>query len=751
MAKRLPHLVLFVLVTFIYLVGGFDFAERRLNDFRFELFDRKASGTLVIVEIDPDSIRASGVWPWPRRIHAKVLKNLLASNVYRIGMAIDFSSASNEEDDMILEEALASASGRVILPTFAQEKNIQSISRGVVTRLPLPRFRRHVGLASVNMFPDDDGLVRSIPHEANSQMDTMLTMPSVLSEVDSWGGSTMAIDYGIDPASIPRLSYNDVLHGRFDRGLVSGRSVIIGATALELGDWLAVPVYRALPGVMVQALAYESMALERGLRSISEIIIVAALLLIAIALGPNLTTWSWRKGGVVLFLCVISAGVFSGLAHQWLAVSVDVMPWVVLGCFSYGYGLSQQIDHQTMRVFVKSMANNHGQLIIRNLAENTTDGIVVVRFDGLISFTNPAANKLFKYGRDELVGKPIDLILPDYGLKMSIDTEFAALNHEPEELVGKIKNEEVPTLPIEVVTSMVELGSGESRFERRDSPRRALVFTIRDIRIRKAAELELRKAKHDADAANMAKSFFLANMSHELRTPLNAIIGFAQVMENQIFGSLGDKRYAGYVADISSAGSHLLKFIDDLLDVAKVESGQLTLNQERVNLNELIESVIRLIEKNFPDDVDRVVLDVDFNLPTLLADPRRVQQILLNLTANAVRHAGETAQIRVRTFVEKSGGITLAVSDDGRGIPNEYLKDIFKPFVQVDTRAATHSSEGTGLGLALVKVLTELHGGIVEVESDLRVGTTFFVRFPVERIFRPHMLGVESHKDDVAI
>ncbi len=751
MRRRLPHLVVFMIVAVIFLAGGFDFAERRLIDLRFEMFGGNASGNLVIVEIDPDSIREEGVWPWPRRMHATLLQNLVASGANRIGMTIDFSSASNEQDDAILETVLASARGRVVLPTYVQEKNVQSVARGLVTRMPLPRFRRHVGLASVNVFPEKDGLVRRIARETDLNLDSVLTMPAVLSGVDSWGDSILSIDYGIDPSTIPRLSYSDVLHGRFDRGLISGRTVLVGATALELGDWLAVPVYQALPGVMVQALAYETMIQGRGIRTISEWIVLSVAALVAVFVGPKLATWSWRTGGAVLLLSVVFAVVLSGAAHQALAVSLDVMPWIMVSLLSYGYGLSCQIDHQTMRVFVKTMAENHGKLIIRNLAENTIDGLVVVRFDGKINFTNTAADKLLNYAPGEMLGLHVSSVFPGYGHQMKNEDEIVALNHGPREMLGQIKGEADPTLSLEVVTAVVELGSGESRFERRDGPRRALVFTIRDIRVRKQHEQELLVAKREAEAANMAKSFFLANMSHELRTPLNAVIGFSEAMEHKIFGPLGDERYDGYVSDIRSSGTHLLKFIDDLLDVAKVESGQLTLNEERVDIKDLMERCTRVIEKTYSADADRVALTIDHNLPRLLADPRRVQQILFNLVSNAIRHAGKSADIQVRSFVAEGGGITISVSDDGRGIPRDYLSDVFKPFVQIENKIATQASEGTGLGLALVKVLMELHDGSVEVKSDLKVGTVFLAQFPAERTYRPHELGKTVIENDIAI
>ena len=152
MRGRLPHVFILVLIGIAYLSGGFDFIERRLVDFRFELFHSQASDSLVIVEIDPGSLSEVGMWPWPRRFHADVLNNLFTAGAARVGMTVDLSSVSNEQDDALLERVLANTYGRVVLPTFVQGRNAQSGSYGLVSRMPIHRFRQHVSLASVNVF-----------------------------------------------------------------------------------------------------------------------------------------------------------------------------------------------------------------------------------------------------------------------------------------------------------------------------------------------------------------------------------------------------------------------------------------------------------------------------------------------------------------------------------------------------------------------------------------------------------------------
>ena len=574
-------------------------------------------------------------------------------------------------------------------------------------------------------------------------------MPAVMSGVDSETAPTQYINYGLDLASIIRLSYVDVLKGRFDPRIVSGRNVMIGATALELGDWLAVPVYKALPGIMVQALAYESMVNDNGLRSVAEWIVLALTALVALILGPKLSEWPWRKGGIILLVVVTGAVGISTISHSYLSVHFEIMPWISAGVLSYCYGLTHVIDRQSMQLFVMGMAGNHDKMMIQNLAENMTDGLIISGFDDKINFTNPAADALFGYASGELIGRTINSVFPNYTPSERGGNGAESSTPGPNEILGLMNGEDKPSLTLELVKVDVELVREDSSFERRDAPRQAMVFTVRDIGARKAAEQELITARKEADGANMAKSFFLANMSHELRTPLNAVIGFAEVMEHKIHGTLGHPKYDEYILDIRMAGRLLLEFIDDILDVAKVETGQLKLNEQYVDLEDIMESTKRIIMTTFPKDTSRVKFLKTKGLPSLYADSRRVRQIIINLVTNAIRHAGKDVVITVEAKQDVDGGIIVGVADEGCGIPTHRIEDVFKPFVQIDVKNATTPSNGTGLGLALVKTLMELHDGKVEIISGSGKGTTVLAQFPAERTYLPSYMARKGTEDQL--
>jgi signal transduction histidine kinase len=245
-----------------------------------------------------------------------------------------------------------------------------------------------------------------------------------------------------------------------------------------------------------------------------------------------------------------------------------------------------------------------------------------------------------------------------------------------------------------------------------------------------ASDLEF--ALGEAASASQAKSQFLAAMSHELRTPLNAIIGFAELLAQEMFGPLGSQRYRDYAGTIQSSGRHLLGLINDILDFSKLDAGHLELDEQAVDLSAIVREAIRMLDTQAGEA--RVVLHeaLDTTLPELLADARRVRQIVLNLLANAVKFTPPEGQVEISTF-RTDDGIALAVCDTGIGIAPGDIPKALERFGQVDTRLA-RKYEGTGLGLPLSKRLAELHGGTLELESELGHGTTVTVKFPSHRL-----------------
>lgn len=236
----------------------------------------------------------------------------------------------------------------------------------------------------------------------------------------------------------------------------------------------------------------------------------------------------------------------------------------------------------------------------------------------------------------------------------------------------------------------------------------------------------------EIEEANTAKSEFLAHMSHELRTPLNSIIGFSQSMTEEVFGKVGNDKYLEYASDIHASGHHLLNLINDVLDLSKIEAGELMIDEEDVDLDELLNSCLRMIQGRKEAKSITIQYDSSGNLPHIRADERLVKQIVLNLLSNAVKYNVTDGTVRLSASVDQNNSVSVVVSNTGVGIDVENIAKVLEPFVQARTHAQkTH--EGTGLGLSLSKQLIELHGGMLEIESQLGKGTTVAFRFPPDR------------------
>src|SRR5215471_530722 len=242
----------------------------------------------------------------------------------------------------------------------------------------------------------------------------------------------------------------------------------------------------------------------------------------------------------------------------------------------------------------------------------------------------------------------------------------------------------------------------------------------------------LKTAETATEEANRAKVEFLAKISHELRTPLNAIIGFSELMIRDVLGPLGNDQYRTYVEDILSSGRHLLDIINDILDFAKAEAGGLLLSESDVDVHGIVTGIERLIGPRARDAGIALSIKIASDLPRLWCDERKVKQMILNLVTNAVKFTPNGGSVEIHAEVTSSGYI-IGVRDTGIGIAEADIPRVLQPFVQADT-TLNRRQEGTGLGLALVKAMVEIHGGKLLLESELGHGTHAQLIFPANRI-----------------
>ncbi|MBL8704256.1 MAG: PAS domain S-box protein, partial [Rhodospirillales bacterium] len=378
---------------------------------------------------------------------------------------------------------------------------------------------------------------------------------------------------------------------------------------------------------------------------------------------------------------------------------------------------------------------------IATILDTMVDALVAVDQNGRIESFNKAAEATFGYPAAEVIGRNIGLLMPEpfgetFGehLQRYLATGESALLGTRREMTGRRKDGSLFALEIGISAVTSEMLGG---LERRKAARHSFVGVARDISERKRVEAELLSAKSEAEAASHAKSEFLANMSHELRTPLNAIIGFSEVIKEQMFGPVGNGRYAVYAADIHSSGTHLLSVIGDILDMSRIETGKFDLEESQVDLPDLVAAaltmVVRAAEVGAIRLDNRLAGEAGKALPRLLADKRAAKQVLINLLSNAVKFTPRGGVVAVEAALDETGELMLSVSDTGPGISADRLATIFDPFQNADsTQARDHG--GSGLGLAISKKLMDLHGGALLLKSRIGHGTTGEIRFPARRV-----------------
>lgn len=403
MTRYRQHLLV-IAVLGITLVGGWHAGlQNILTDLRMNWVTRAASGDIVLVAIDPASLEKIGVWPWPRSLHARLIDRLEKAGTGDIVFDIDFSTASDPASDAALADALNAAGGSVVLPTFRQTARADQAVAGTHVNRPLPDFAAQSWTAAVNVAIDDDGLVHRYPYFDRVDGAILPSMSAMLAGQTGVKRPPFLIDFGIRAASVPTVSYIDVLDGNpVALGKIAGKKVVIGGTALELGDRFSVPNGAVLAGPLLQVLAAESIAQNRALYLSSDIVTLAGLAALILIM---LAAWRMTAGRKIVLLLILTAA-----TEATAVVLQGALPVVLDTALFYigiaGYLVAIVLDEIDFRGLLTRIAEKRFQRVAMSIG----DGLICVDPRGAITMWNPGAETVFGYRPDEVIGCSFEIL-----------------------------------------------------------------------------------------------------------------------------------------------------------------------------------------------------------------------------------------------------------------------------------------------------------------------------------------------------
>ncbi|MBL9098041.1 MAG: CHASE2 domain-containing protein [Alphaproteobacteria bacterium] len=710
-----PEAVILATVLAAAAVGLFTSVQAKLSDFAMSTVDRPASGSIVIVQIDPKSLAAIDTWPWPRGRHADLIAKLTASGADIVALDIAFSSPSTPEEDGKLAEVIRSASGKVVLPSFMQH-DVSGVGAELTETHPLPVLRDGAMIGNANVFAPE-GVAR------NASVGLYLpdgryrpTFAGLVGQRGQYALNEFAIDFGIDLRSFKRLSYVDVLNGRFNPNDVKGKRVIVGATAIELGDRVPVPIYGVIAGVELQALIAESVWQGRTLIPTGLPGTLLLVVCVLVALRPSRAEWTTRSIGLHGGAAAAALFVVPLLALSYTPVLVETAPALAALCASVVFAGARELGRRANALMRERSSANLRRAMITLIVEESSDGVLVAGLNGKVELINERAARLLNATRTTMLGRKLPADVPRFDEITPTDADAATRQTEfGVECEGGTAMLDITirrlTLPAVEAGELAQID----------------VYTLHDITARRRTEEAEKRAQEEKLMAEKAKSNFIANMSHELRTPLNAIIGFSEMMAAQVLGPVGKTEYIEYADVVAKSGHHLLALINNVLEISRIDQNAASVVTELLDFHASVETCVGFVRGLRDYKLQNISVLAEPGLE-FESDPRLIKYVLINLLSNAVKFSEEGSDIAIRGR-NVGGDLVLEISDKGIGIDANLMPHLTELFYQTD-RSFTRKHEGMGVGLYLVKRHVDLLKGTLHIESVRGQGTTVRITLP---------------------
>ncbi len=692
----IPLTVAFLFTVMTVISHPFAKLDRTWSDIALTSQDVPVSTDYLIVDITPEDAKEFGGLPLSRRVLADALDKLNQAGGAQILV------------DMAFSERLASPEDeRFMLAMSKWGPDRLAVGQGTDIK-----FTTHATVVDLRLQPDSDGWTRAVQvHKQDVGIN-----PSRWLAAGEHSTQKTSIDLRYDPSSFARINLGDVLTGQ-NLNATNKRIIISPNSAL-------VPTRSHLPSADESSrstiIALGSQSITSGFQAqfskSRAISLVVAFLFTLLGIVFALIIRRKRLLFLVCFYMSIAAVSINVLTIHFLGGTG--YPTLQYSCLLVGIFVAIAYRLRLMQMltsFLKGDLSPEEAWAWRSY-EHGKFPVILFTAMGSIRRMNSAATQIEPWFGENFVERCLNELRQGSDKICVLDS-----NGGTRVLSIERPNNDVPIFMFQDVTET----------SRKLDALENAVCTLQvseSIAVERADTFEENKRR--AEEKSKLKSEFLANMSHELRTPLNAIIGFSNILNREMFGSLGDPRYKQFAGDILFSGQHLLSLINDILDLSKIEAGKMELSVDAVKLDVVIAQSIRMLEMRAKTAELRLIYQ-SHSLPQVMADSRAIKQVIINLMTNAIKFTPKGGVVQIQTEA-RAQDVVIHISDSGIGISEDDIERLGQPFEQINNKERK-GQEGTGLGLSLSKSIVELHGGQFKITSVLGCGTTISFTVPYQQ------------------